>query len=151
MNPSSCCAATLAGLAIALGAVLGAPAPAVAATAAEELYAELAKLPPAEREKRLVEGAQKENKFVMRPVFRGPNARDHNKIFQTRYPTVKLDSLDQGMSVVDSSGVITLWNDTLERILDCPRHRALGHPVAVAVPGLSKSELPRAITDRRTA
>ena len=61
-----------------------------------------------------------------------------------------IDSLDQGMSVVDSNGLITLWNDTLERILDCPRERALGHTVGAAVPGLGKSELPRAITEALT-
>ncbi len=37
-----------------------------------------------------------------------------------------IESLDQGMSVVDSNGRVTLWNDALERILDCPRQRALG-------------------------
>ena len=63
-----------------------------------------------------------------------------------------IESLDQGMSVVDSNGQVTLWSDALERILDCPRERALGRAVAVAVPALSKTELPRAIdaalTDR---
>src|SRR5438093_4312976 len=58
-----------------------------------------------------------------------------------------IDSLDQGMSVVDSNGLVTLWNDALERILECPRGRALGHTVGAAVPGLGKTELPRAITD----
>ncbi len=37
-----------------------------------------------------------------------------------------IESLDHGMSVVDSNGRITLWNDGLERILGCPRERALG-------------------------
>lgn len=100
MNLSSCCSAALAGLAIAAGAFLTAPTPAIAASAVERLYADLAKLPAEERAQKILEGAQKENKFVMRPVFRGPNARDHNRIFEKRYPGVKLESLDQGNTEV---------------------------------------------------
>jgi len=37
-----------------------------------------------------------------------------------------IESLDQGMAVVDSCGLVTLWNDGLERMLGCPRERALG-------------------------
>jgi diguanylate cyclase (GGDEF)-like protein/PAS domain S-box-containing protein len=61
-----------------------------------------------------------------------------------------IESLDQGMSVVDSSGRVTLWNDALERILGCPREQALGRSLVTAVPALSKTELPRAITDALT-
>src|SRR5205814_7075890 len=61
-----------------------------------------------------------------------------------------IESLDQGMSVVDSSGRVTLWNDALEGILDCPRERALGNSLASAVPVLGKTELPRAISDALT-
>jgi diguanylate cyclase (GGDEF)-like protein/PAS domain S-box-containing protein len=58
-----------------------------------------------------------------------------------------LDAVDQGMAVVDVSGRITLWNDAIERILVTRRSRALGRPVATAVPALAKGELPRAIED----
>jgi diguanylate cyclase (GGDEF)-like protein/PAS domain S-box-containing protein len=58
-----------------------------------------------------------------------------------------IDSLDHGMSVVDSSGVVTLWNDALERILDCPRERALGRSLVGAIPAVGNTELPRAITE----
>ena len=58
-----------------------------------------------------------------------------------------IDSLDQGMAVVDSNGLITLWNDALERILDCPRDRALGRSLVEAMPALGKSELARVIVD----
>jgi diguanylate cyclase (GGDEF)-like protein/PAS domain S-box-containing protein len=58
-----------------------------------------------------------------------------------------LDSLDQGLCVLDLDGRATLWSDALERILDCPRARALGRPLAAAVPALGKSELPRAIQE----
>ena len=43
--------------------------------------------------------------------------------------------------------LVTLWNDALERILDCPRERALGRSLVAAVPALGKTELPRAIAD----
>jgi diguanylate cyclase (GGDEF)-like protein/PAS domain S-box-containing protein len=58
-----------------------------------------------------------------------------------------IESLDQGMSVVDSNGRVTLWNDALERIVGCPRERALDRSLVDAVPVLSNTELPRAIND----
>ena len=58
-----------------------------------------------------------------------------------------IESLDQGMSVVDSNGRITLWSDALERILGCPRERALGRLLASAVPVVGKTELQRAINE----
>jgi diguanylate cyclase (GGDEF)-like protein/PAS domain S-box-containing protein len=61
-----------------------------------------------------------------------------------------VDSLEQGMSVVDSNGRVTLWNDALERIAGCPRERALGRSLVSAVPLLGKTELPRAIADALT-
>jgi PAS domain S-box-containing protein len=61
-----------------------------------------------------------------------------------------IESLDQGMSVLDTNGRITLWNDALERIMDCPRQRALGRSLASAVPALGKTDLPRAISQALT-
>jgi diguanylate cyclase (GGDEF)-like protein/PAS domain S-box-containing protein len=61
-----------------------------------------------------------------------------------------IESLDHGMSVVDSNGRVTLWNDAVERILGCPRGRALDRSIVDAVPALSKTELPRAITEALT-
>jgi diguanylate cyclase (GGDEF)-like protein/PAS domain S-box-containing protein len=61
-----------------------------------------------------------------------------------------IESLDQGMSVVDGNGRVTLWNDGLERILGCRRERALGRSLVGAVPALAKTELPRAIADALT-
>ena len=55
--------------------------------------------------------------------------------------------LDQGMSVVDRAGLVTLWNDGLERILNCPRDRALGSSLVAALPALGKTELPQMIAD----
>ncbi|HEX4916123.1 MAG TPA: EAL domain-containing protein [Vicinamibacterales bacterium] len=54
--------------------------------------------------------------------------------------------IDQGMAVIDRHGVVTHWNDVLERLLECPRERALGHSVVDAMPALAKTELPRLIT-----
>ena len=61
-----------------------------------------------------------------------------------------IDSLDQGMSVVDGNGRVKLWDDVLERILGCPSERALGRSLVDAVPALAKTELPRAISDALT-
>ncbi len=58
-----------------------------------------------------------------------------------------LEYLEQGMSVHDASGRVTLWNDALERLLQCPARLALGRPISAALPALSRSELPRAIAD----
>ena len=62
-----------------------------------------------------------------------------------------LAALDHGMSVIDSNGLVTLWNDAVERLLDCPRERALGRSLAGAVPSLAKTKLPRVITDVLTS
>jgi diguanylate cyclase (GGDEF)-like protein/PAS domain S-box-containing protein len=62
-----------------------------------------------------------------------------------------LESLDHGMSVVDTNGLVTLWNDALERMLNCPRERALAGSLVDALPGLSKTALPRAIADAATS
>jgi diguanylate cyclase (GGDEF)-like protein/PAS domain S-box-containing protein len=55
-----------------------------------------------------------------------------------------IDSLRQGMCVVDNSGKVTFWNDALEELLDCPRGRIVGHPLRT-IPGLAVTELPRAV------
>jgi diguanylate cyclase (GGDEF)-like protein/PAS domain S-box-containing protein len=62
-----------------------------------------------------------------------------------------IESLDQGMCVVDSNGRVTLWNDAVERILGCPREQALGRTLGGAVPVLGKTELPRAINEVLTS
>ena len=57
-----------------------------------------------------------------------------------------IESLDQGMCVVDGAGRVTLWNDALERIAGVSRHEALGDSLVGAVPILANTELPRAVT-----
>ena len=56
-----------------------------------------------------------------------------------------IEFLEQGMSVVDAGGRVTLWNDALERMVGCSRERALRHTLTGAVPALDGTDLPRAI------
>ena len=62
----------------------------------EQLYGTLAKLPADQREKRLEEGARKEGKLNFVHTWRGKNARDHVKLFEKRYPFIKVDMGDLG-------------------------------------------------------
>lgn len=62
----------------------------------EQLYATLAKLPADQREKRIEEGARKEGKLNFVHTWRGKNARDHVKLFEKRYPFIKVDMGDLG-------------------------------------------------------
>jgi iron(III) transport system substrate-binding protein len=62
----------------------------------EQLYASLAKLPADQREKRVEEGARKEGKLNFVHTWRGKNARDHVKLFEKRYPFIKVDMGDLG-------------------------------------------------------
>jgi diguanylate cyclase (GGDEF)-like protein/PAS domain S-box-containing protein len=58
-----------------------------------------------------------------------------------------IDYLEQGMSVLDQEGRVTLWNDALERIVRCPRSRALGQPLGDVLPALARTDLPGAIRE----
>ncbi len=58
-----------------------------------------------------------------------------------------LEHLDQGMSVLDGNGRITLWNDALERMLLRPRSAAIGRRLADLIPALARTDLPRAIAE----
>ena len=58
-----------------------------------------------------------------------------------------ISSLDEGICVVDNDGRVTLWNDAAERMLGCSRQRVLGYSLVSAVPGVDKTELPKAMTD----
>ena len=61
-----------------------------------------------------------------------------------------VESLAQGMAVVDTNGIVTLWNEALEHLLECPRERVLGRSLFVTLPILDKTALPRLITDALT-
>src|SRR5215216_5845012 len=87
----------LAGLTIAgLVLLLASESASVAAEPAEQLYATLAKLPADQREKRIEEGARKEGKLNFVHTWRGKNAKDHGKLFEKRYPFIKMDMGDLG-------------------------------------------------------
>jgi diguanylate cyclase (GGDEF)-like protein/PAS domain S-box-containing protein len=58
-----------------------------------------------------------------------------------------LASLDHGVSMIDDTGVVTLWNHALQRLLGCPADRALGQPLCGVVPVLAETELPRALRE----
>src|SRR4051812_17671130 len=64
-----------------------------AQTTVEKIYADLAKLPAAERQKRIEEGARKEGKLVIIHTMRGNLSVDHVALFKKRYPflTVELE------------------------------------------------------------
>jgi diguanylate cyclase (GGDEF)-like protein/PAS domain S-box-containing protein len=61
-----------------------------------------------------------------------------------------IESLNEGLSAVDNSGRVTLWSDALERMMSCPRERALGRPLVSAVPALAQTTLPRALKEALT-
>jgi diguanylate cyclase (GGDEF)-like protein/PAS domain S-box-containing protein len=58
-----------------------------------------------------------------------------------------VNALEQGMAVVDDNGRITVWDEALQRILSCPGNRAIGRSLLGAVPALTKTEVPQALSD----
>lgn len=85
-----------------LSGVATLPHPAAAAdlTAAEKLYADLAKLPAGERAKKLLEGAKKEGKVDLLSANYGTEWRPREIVWEKLHPEVKL-----AVSGVSSSGV----------------------------------------------
>jgi iron(III) transport system substrate-binding protein len=61
------------------------------AISAEAIYAELAKLPAAERMKRLEEGARREGRLAIIHTMRGSESADHVALFGKRFPFLKID------------------------------------------------------------
>ncbi len=56
-----------------------------------------------------------------------------------------IESLNEGMAVVDRDGIVRLWNDALERILGVGRELAEGRRLLDVAPVIAKTELPGAI------
>ena len=54
-----------------------------------------------------------------------------------------IESLNEGMAVVQSDGHIALWNDAIERIMGVARQDAVGRTLTEAVPELADTSLPR--------
>src|SRR6266508_3397280 len=70
-----------------LAACLFPPPVAMAQTSPPDaIYAELAKLPAAERQKRIDDGARREGKLILVHTMRGTLATDHVAVFRKRYP-----------------------------------------------------------------
>jgi len=65
-------------------------------TEVEKLYADLAKLPAAEREKRIEAGARKEGVLTLVKTIRGKLGRGHLKLFAKRYPWLKVEHSEMG-------------------------------------------------------
>jgi diguanylate cyclase (GGDEF)-like protein/PAS domain S-box-containing protein len=73
---------------------------------------------------------------------------DHvNRLEQEHRRGEAIESLTDGVCVVDRSGQVTLWNDALERLLGCPRNRTIGRSLRFAVAGLAETELPNLLDD----
>ncbi len=58
-----------------------------------------------------------------------------------------VESLEDGICIVDRHGRVALWNDAMERLLDCPRERVVGQPLRLVVSSLRETELPRILDD----
>jgi ABC-type Fe3+ transport system substrate-binding protein len=72
------------------------PAGAADLSPVEKLYADLAKLDPKARQERLIDGAMKEGGFAFINSLRGALGRGHIKIFQDRYPKLKIEMSELG-------------------------------------------------------
>jgi iron(III) transport system substrate-binding protein len=80
-----CCIAALAGLPCAP------PQASAQNSSADKIYADLAKLPAAERGKRLEDGARAEGRLVIIHTMRGNLATEHVGLFQKRFPFLKIE------------------------------------------------------------
>jgi len=58
-----------------------------------------------------------------------------------------MNSIGNGLCVIDAKGRVILWNDALEQLVGCPRGRALGSTLASAVPAVANTELNRAVDE----
>jgi iron(III) transport system substrate-binding protein len=70
------------------------PASGRALTEVETLYAELAKLPDAERQKKIEEGARKDGALVALNTTSGSKGAQHFAVFKKRYPFLKAERGD---------------------------------------------------------
>ena len=82
---------TILGLAVLALSPWQLPSASAQPAAAEKIYADLAKLPAAERQKRIEEGARKEGKLVLIHTMRGNLSVDHVALFKKRYPFLNVE------------------------------------------------------------
>ena len=87
-------------LGAALGALIVAHAPhsshAQEAATVDTLYADLVKLPPAERSAQILDGAKKEGHLSLVSTLRGDLTRDELRMFRARYPFLDVDMSESG-------------------------------------------------------
>ena len=93
----------------------------------EQLYAELAKLPPAERQKRIEEGARKEGVLNLIHTIRGALSRNHIALFQKAYPFVRVENTDIGSQ-----------DATEQLVAEETAGRHLTDVISVAIPDLTE-------------
>jgi ABC-type Fe3+ transport system substrate-binding protein len=74
-----------------LAATLCPPAAVAQTSAADKIYADLAKLPAAQRQKRIEEGARKDGKLVLIHTMRGNLSTDHIALFKKRFPFLAVE------------------------------------------------------------
>jgi ABC-type Fe3+ transport system substrate-binding protein len=79
-----------------LAFLAGPPARARDLTSAERLFADLARLPPNERQAKIVEGAKREGKFRFVHSLRGELGREHLDLFAKRHPFVAVEMSELG-------------------------------------------------------
>ena len=75
-----------------VGSALSAVAQTSTPSAVEKLYADLAKLPAAERTKAIEDGARREGSLVLVHTLRGDLGNGHIDLFRKRYPFVKVEA-----------------------------------------------------------
>jgi diguanylate cyclase (GGDEF)-like protein/PAS domain S-box-containing protein len=61
-------------------------------------------------------------------------------------PADAVESLDQGMAVINREGRVVRWDDALEGILGCSREVALGRPLLECVPAVADTMMPHVIS-----
>lgn len=83
-------------VAAAIACAAGAASAAETLTPVEGRFAELAKLPAAERTAALVEAAKKEGKLVMLPIMQSRIGHNHTQLFAKQAPFLKLEYMDIG-------------------------------------------------------
>jgi diguanylate cyclase (GGDEF)-like protein/PAS domain S-box-containing protein len=73
---------------------------------------------------------------------------DHtHRLERERRRSEAMDLLQEGVCAIDRAGIVTAWNDALERLLECPRDAAIGHSLTAAVPALAHTVVPRALEE----
>ncbi len=75
---------------------------------------------------------------ALRDVRRGEKTSSHREAI--------INSLEEGVCVVNLEGRITLWNAALEKMLNCPRSQAIGRTFGEAVPVLAETTVASGIT-----